>query len=153
MKCFLEFHDTPNTVLFTGKKFMTNEPQHTRNGAYCSNERILFLSFCIQSRIGFQLMPKLDEVILKLTESGILEKWMILQVHDMGLLNTNSSRVTNIKINEKRTFNKIHGETDELVSLGIAHVGGAFLMLLIGYIFAFVTFVIEILLFRYTSST
>lgn len=94
-------------------------------------------------------MPKFNEVILKLTESGILDKWLVLQIHDMGLLNTNSSLTTNITINVKRSFDKIQADTDELISLGVAHVGGAFLVLFMGCGLAFAVFIIEISMHKY----
>lgn len=148
-KCILKLSDNPNSAAIVTKNIVINDSEIDRTGIYCSNEKIFYYLFCVQSRIGFQLIPKLDEIILKLTESGILDKWMILQIYEMGLLNTNASLVTNVKINEKRTFDKLQGEMDELVSLSFAHIGGAFLIFFIGHGLALIVFVLEIFLHKY----
>lgn len=88
-------------------------------------------------------MPRINDIILKLLEAGIPDKWMILQIYEMGLLNTNASLITQVKINEKRKFDKI-GEADELISLSFDHLGGAFLILFIGNCLAFIVFLVEI---------
>lgn len=124
-------------------------PNDDKSKINCGNEKLIVHLYNIQSRLAFHLMPKLDEVILRLTESGVLNKWMILQIHDMGLLNANASAITNMKMMGKDSFENIQGETDDLISLHIDHVGGAFLILLVGNGIALMIFVGEVIIHKF----
>lgn len=127
-------------------KLLKIDAQVDRTKIYCSGESLFNYHFSIQSRAGFQLIRKFDEIILRLIEGGICNRWMILQIYEKGLLNTNSSMTTTIKINEKRTFDKVQGEMDHLISLNTEHLGGAFFILFVGYCFALLMFVAEVVI-------
>lgn len=142
--CIKQLYDDPNVVVIVTSKYMQYDPSIDRSKVYCSRESLFNYHFSLKARSGYHLMPRIDEIILRLIEAGISAKWDILQIYEKKLINTNSSMYTSVKINEKRKFEKFLGNSNNLISLNVQHVGGAFLILFLGNSVAFVIFLSEI---------
>lgn len=143
-ECFSNLYNNKKLIVICPHKAIALSTGIDRSKIYCSNERLFHYHFAIHARKGFQLLPKFNKIILQLVEAGIPSKWMILQAYEKGLINTNASKITKFKINEKRTFDKVQGDADELISLSFGHVSGACLVLVLGYSSAICAFIMEI---------
>lgn len=114
---------------------------HTK--IYCSTENLFNYHFAMMSRFGYHLLPKINSVILQLSEAGLLENYRIFQIYENGLINTNASKYTSIRINRKASFDLKKDQSDDIVSLNSEHVGGAIFILIFGHSIASIVFIIE----------
>lgn len=146
LPCLLKLYNNSKLVTIIQESFVKFEPTIDRTKIYCSKETLFSYYNSFRARGGFYLMPEIDKIILRLIESGIAMNWRLLQIHENEWLNTNSSEFTALKINDKRTFDEIQTNRDEIIPLNAEHIGGAIFIFVVGNLIAFIVFVCEILI-------
>lgn len=131
--------------------YVQYEPTFDRSRIYCSGERLFHYHVSFQSRSSFHLMPRIDELILRFAESGLTANWRVFQIYENELLDKNASEFTTLKINDRHSFDKHQNDNNEkIISLRLEHVGGAIFILIIGYSTAFIVFLAEILIAKFS---
>lgn len=143
--CLIELEENPKLVTIAASEYVKNEPALDREKIYCASENLFNYHYSLQSRLGYHLIKPIDDIILRLIEGGIPKRWRLLQIYENGWLNMNSSVITSLKINDKRSFNKIEDNRNEIISLNMDHFRGATFILLFGYTFSILIFILEIL--------
>lgn len=150
--CLLELYNNSKLVTIIQKSYAQFDPTIDRRKIYCSKETLFSYYNAFRTRGGYFLMPKIDHIILNLIESGIAMNWKLLQIHESGWLNENSSEFTSLKINDERTFATVQENRQKMISLNIEHIGGAIFILFVGNSIALVTFFSEILTRKFSTT-
>lgn len=143
--CLHELKDNPQLVVIMPYKYVHYYSDIDHSKIYCSSQNIFNYHFSLVSRYGYHLMPKINNLILRFSEVGLLQYYRIFQIYEKGLINTNSSKYTSIQINKQTSFDLKREQSDHIVSLNTEHLGGAIFILIFGYSIAIAIFILEII--------
>lgn len=143
--CVDELKTNSRLLVVAPSKLVRYNPRIDRSKVFCSFESIFQYHYSIQSRSGFHLMPKIDELLLRFNAAGLSStNWRVFQVYDKGLINTNSSKFTRMRVNAL-PFDVARYKSTNIMPLNIEHFGGAILILIAGFSSALIAFCLEII--------
>lgn len=151
--CLKELYNNSKLLMIIPEKYVQYETTIDRSKLYCSDERLVHYHVSIQSRAGFQLMPTIEQLILKFIEAGLCTNWRVFQIYEQKLINKNASEVTTFRINDKRTFDKIQGNRNDIFSLNIGHIVGALIFFVLGNLLALFIFLLEMIVIKFSKAT
>lgn len=149
--CVEELYDNSEIIVIISNTFVRYEPTIEHEKIYCSGQVLFPYQYNMISRFGSHLMPKIDEILLRLIEGGLFLKTRVFEIYEKGWLNTNVSALTKIKINDDSMPSKIEEKSNQIISLQLNHFAGAFMVFLIGHSVALFTFVAEVMVQRIST--
>lgn len=136
--CLQNIQTDKKAAVAVSRHHSDNNPIISRRDMFCftKSNNIYTYSVSMLTKKFYHLLPKINYVIRGITESGLLKKWQ----------EDTESHKTKAKINTGG-----HGGGGDVVKLRIGHVLGGFLLWGLGLLFAFLTFLGEILYDRWTK--
>lgn len=149
--CIEELYDNSKLIVIISNKFVRYEPTIEHEKIYCSGQVLFPYHYNLIARYGYHLMPKIDALLLRLTEGGLFLKTRVFEIYEKGWLNTNVSALTTIKINDDSMSSKIEEKSNQIISLNLSHFAGAFVIFMIGHSVALFTFMAELMVRRIST--
>lgn len=112
-----------------------NSPVISKSELFCfaKTHNVYSYSVTMLTQRNFHLLPKINSIIRRVMEFGLIEKW-----------EKDSDILQQLKLKQK---NKNNGDDeDEVVVLTVGHITGALVLMGCGYLIALLTFFVELLI-------
>lgn len=145
----MKLYENPQLAAVVQEKYVQYEPTIDRSKIFCTKQGLFNYHIALKSRFGYYFMPLFDEVVLRLIEAGIPRNWKVLQIYENKWINTNASQYTLLKFSKESGFIEIESNKEQMISLSLAHIQGAIVILMTGYNISMMIFLFEINVQRY----
>lgn len=152
--CLNELHTKPNVAFALSRKHAIYYPQVDHRNIFCFPKKDNVYSFPVsmQTRFRFHLLPKIDNILLRLSECGLIGKWDVVQLYHMDT-NTSGTRLYEPKKVKQLSSFAIAGADNSdnpaiVRIIKLEHIVGALYILLFGHIFSILILLLELCVHR-----
>lgn len=131
----LRYHD--NLAVSIAREHAQNSPVISKSEMFCfpKTNNVYSYSVTMLTQRNFHLLPKMNSIIRRVMEFGLIQKW-----------EKDSDTLQQLKL-EQEHIKKYDGQgEDEVVVLTVGHITGALILMGCGYFIALLTFIAELLI-------
>lgn len=110
-----------------------NNPAISKSELFCftKSNNVYSFSVAMLAKRNFHLLTRMNTIIRRVVEFGLIEKW-----------EKEDDTVRQIRLERIRPSES----EDNLIVLTVGHIGGALVILLFGWLFGILSFIVEILI-------
>lgn len=142
-ECFLKLKYDDYLAVATSREHAMNNPVLPKTNVFCfpKTDNIYSFSVAMLTKKYFHLLPKMNSIIRRVSEFGLLQKW------------AQDNSAATLKLMQNQQKSESEDDNDGLVVLTVGHITGALIIMFLGHIVAVCVFIGELIVAKKISSS